>query len=362
MKTFKPSFVLLLIIYFSNTSFCQNLIINGSFEDHYLCNNPPLTERPYGWYNIAKTATYGYYSNIPGSTGNWNLDLIIGSNFREFRNYWETTLLQKLDKGKKYKIKLSLASTFGEGPNLNDIGFYFTNKMIFTSQLDTMLQPSSYINFRGSKLVKTKILWFTIEKVFTAQNNDQVLIVGNFSGKDYQKIVFDRNRNSKYLSIHIDDIEISPLDKFTCTECEKIKDSLYMESKSEICTEIPTIPDSTILKYAAEHKSDTIRLGTDILFSSNSYSLTQPESLEALRSVLTQPDIRKIKIIGYSDSTGTTEFNKDLSFKRARSVGQYLVNEFHIPASKIEETGFGISTRYSDIKMNRRVEIIIYKE
>ena len=184
-------------------SVSQNLVLNSSFEDFYRCDGPAKPERPYGWFNAAKAFYSGYYPNIPGSTGDRNLDIIIGCDYREMRSYWETTLLQKLQKGKRYKIKLSVASTFGEGPNLNDIGFYFADSMAFTTKADTILQPAEFIGFLDSKVGKPRDRWFSIEKEFTATNNNQILIVGNFSKKDYQEIVTDRDRDSKYVIIEI---------------------------------------------------------------------------------------------------------------------------------------------------------------
>ncbi len=65
---------LLWVISFS--SWCQNLVINSSFEDKFTCNiNKP--ERPYGWYNVTKWAYSGYYPNIAGSSGDRNLELIV---------------------------------------------------------------------------------------------------------------------------------------------------------------------------------------------------------------------------------------------------------------------------------------------
>jgi outer membrane protein OmpA-like peptidoglycan-associated protein len=353
-------FIILLAISFSTRS--QNLVINNSFEDRFTCNNLIEPQRPFGWYNVAKWAHNGYYPNIDGSTGAWNLEFIVGSDYRELRSYWETQLLQKLQRGKKYRIKLSVASTFGEGPNLNDIGFYFTDSMIFTAQRDTLLQPTNYIGFLGSKVAKPKGLWFRIEKEFTAGDNNQVLIVGNFSSKDYQKVVKDRNRNSKYITIHIDDIEIIPLEKNSCDMCQKIKDSLYAESKYQVCNAKEVETDTLITKKNLITKTDTVVINADILFASNSFLINNKDSLNWLKQRLISSSIEKIKIIGYTDSTGTDDYNKILSLKRAQAVGFYFINEFKIPSSKIEEIGNGISTKYSDLKSNRKVEILIYSK
>ena len=48
-----------------------------------------------------------------------------------------------------------------------------------------------------------------------------------------------------------------------------------------------------------------------------------------------------IKITGYTDSTGTDEYNQELSMERAEAVRQALNEQFGIDASRMELTGMG---------------------
>ncbi len=48
-----------------------------------------------------------------------------------------------------------------------------------------------------------------------------------------------------------------------------------------------------------------------------------------------------IRISGYTDSTGTDEYNQELSLERAETVRQALVEEFGIDASRMELMGMG---------------------
>ena len=69
-----------------------------------------------------------------------------------------------------------------------------------------------------------------------------------------------------------------------------------------------------------------------------------------------------IKIIGHTDSTGTPEYNKQLSLKRAEAVRDYLI-ELGADASKMEVAGMGEEQPIADNKtrdgrtQNRRVEV-----
>ncbi len=222
--------LLILIFYFlSKNCFAQNLIVNGSFEEYYTCNGKLLPETPYGWLRVAKSGS-GFYKGISSSTGLRNLDIIVGCNYREYRTYWETIMLQKLIKGDTYKISMSVATSFGIGPNLNDIGFYFSDNLITTSSIDTIMQPEKYFGFLDSKVIKKEDYWYRIEKKFIADGNYGILILGNFSKQDYQKITYNRNRDSKYITIHVDDIEIVPTEKTKYIKSGLTRDSIYCTS------------------------------------------------------------------------------------------------------------------------------------
>ena len=72
----------------------------------------------------------------------------------------------------------------------------------------------------------------------------------------------------------------------------------------------------------------------------------------------------KIRIEAHTDSKGTTDYNLDLSKKRAQSVVDYLV-EKGVAADRLESVGLG-STKQRVVEVdeatqaqNRRVEIKI---
>jgi outer membrane protein OmpA-like peptidoglycan-associated protein len=68
-----------------------------------------------------------------------------------------------------------------------------------------------------------------------------------------------------------------------------------------------------------------------------------------------------IEIGGYTDSTGTTEYNISLSEKRAMSVVNYLVNK-GISPSRLKSKGYGNTSPIGDNvtvegrRLNRRTE------
>ncbi|HXY52877.1 MAG TPA: OmpA family protein [Terriglobales bacterium] len=107
----------------------------------------------------------------------------------------------------------------------------------------------------------------------------------------------------------------------------------------------------------------------DVLFDTGKADL-RPEAREALAKlsgiVLNYPSLR-LAIGGYTDSTGTAEFNQTLSEKRASAVRDYLVSQ-GLDASALSAQGFGMNNPVADNstaqgrQKNRRIEIVVSGE
>src|SRR5690606_25650094 len=109
-----------------------------------------------------------------------------------------------------------------------------------------------------------------------------------------------------------------------------------------------------------------LTFSSDLLFPIDSYTLTvnSKDELNDLVKTLKRKKNKKIRIDGYTDNTGTVEYNNKLSINRANSVKEYLENQ-GIDASRMTTKGFGQSNPVADNKTtegrqkNRRVEIVI---
>jgi len=107
----------------------------------------------------------------------------------------------------------------------------------------------------------------------------------------------------------------------------------------------------------------------DVLFDTGKSNL-RPDAREALAKlsgiVLNYPSLR-LTIEGYTDSTGSAEFNQSLSEKRADGVRDYLINQ-GIDDGTLSATGFGMNNPVADNRTsegrqkNRRVEIVVSGE
>jgi OOP family OmpA-OmpF porin len=81
-------------------------------------------------------------------------------------------------------------------------------------------------------------------------------------------------------------------------------------------------------------------------------------------SILNKNPSTKIQIQGHTDNIGSTEYNMDLSEKRAQVVKRYLIDK-GIDAARISTMGFGYTQNRvsnnspSGRAQNRRAEIVL---
>ncbi len=86
--------------------------------------------------------------------------------------------------------------------------------------------------------------------------------------------------------------------------------------------------------------------------------------------LIAHPEIKKIRVEGHSDASGSLKFNMTLSKKRANTVVRYLVGRGHVTKSRLVARGFGPkkplvpdAKTKEEQAMNRRVEFhIVAKE
>jgi outer membrane protein OmpA-like peptidoglycan-associated protein len=105
---------------------------------------------------------------------------------------------------------------------------------------------------------------------------------------------------------------------------------------------------------------------SDVLFDTGRYTL-RPEAREKLAKIsgilLAHPGL-KIQVEGYTDSTGSEEFNQRLSEQRAEMVRDYLIDQL-VPAGAVTARGFGEAQPVASNdtvdgrQKNRRVQLVV---
>ncbi len=377
----KQALIFLALLIFKNIH-GQNIVPNGSFEDVNICPEFHQPCSPSGWFYINHLVRGYFNSSIKPIRGDKDLTLVVVDTASSNRDYWQTMLLCPLEPGKNYKVSLKLASE-NIGPNLHDIGLYFTDSFLFIKK-DSMIQPMTYLNFLNARIKKLKHGWLEVQKEFTATSANHFLIIGNFSDKTNRQIANERAISIKRLYLSVDDLTIISTDEVSCPEMQKIKDSLYsikerhshpqfqnspiikpeMTAQKKIDTVItsqPKFQNSPIIKpeMTVQKKIDTVIIN-NIEFDFDSYQIKNSNMLQYLRNYLSDTAIKKIKITGFTDNTGSIQYNKSLSEKRAKAVAYFLVKAFGLKEYGIEVEGQGVSAKYAKAQQNRRVEISIY--
>ncbi len=107
----------------------------------------------------------------------------------------------------------------------------------------------------------------------------------------------------------------------------------------------------------------------DVLFDLNRAELKSPgeETVGRLAEFMREYEERRVRVEGYTDSTGEASYNQGLSERRAEAVRDALVN-MGISRDRVETQGFGeqypvaSNETSGGRQQNRRVEIVISDE
>jgi len=104
----------------------------------------------------------------------------------------------------------------------------------------------------------------------------------------------------------------------------------------------------------------------DVLFALNKATLRPDAKIKLARVagiIMAYPDL-KLEIDGYTDSTGTVQYNEQLSQQRAATVRDFLISQ-GVPVSNVVARGFGESNPIGSNataqgrQLNRRVELVV---
>jgi outer membrane protein OmpA-like peptidoglycan-associated protein len=107
----------------------------------------------------------------------------------------------------------------------------------------------------------------------------------------------------------------------------------------------------------------------DVLFDTGKYTLKEParEALAKLSGIIISHPGLNLQVEGYTDSTGSDEFNQKLSEQRANTVREYLMSQGVNPQST-NAVGYGKAYPVASNdtpagrKLNRRVELVVSGE
>ncbi|MAZ05118.1 OmpA family protein [Marinobacter sp. SS8-8] len=157
------------------------------------------------------------------------------------------------------------------------------------------------------------------------------------------------------------------------SSAEERRKQLMLQMKSKEANEARMEAEALRAEMAALKAEKTERgmvltLG-DVLFDLNKADLkaSGKRTVERLADFMKQYQERRVRIEGYTDSTGSAEYNQGLSERRAKSVQSELLDQ-GISGNRIEVEGYGeaypaaTNDTSAGRQQNRRVEIVISDE
>jgi outer membrane protein OmpA-like peptidoglycan-associated protein len=365
-------FVFTFLSFIFNSSFSQNLLVNGGFEDENICTEFHINCAPEGW--ISTADTYNNFFKIPGLAhgGQHCVAIEAGHSKKQFiRTYIRSQLLCRLRKGNKYRIEFYAKSRHNI---LDSVGIYFTSyDFLFEKQVRYKIFPTLYVTNAIQQPVKRDTNWQRISMNYTATGKELYLTLGNFSKRDITGATGIPLEN--HFFIFFDDISMIPEDpgEKICDSWQKTRDEIYgFDARHDfldlyVKTYIKNPPDPPEIDPTIVQTIDTLVL-PDILFATDRADLTKNSFrlLDSLCKALLSKQIDSIVVEGHTDSTGTISHNEKLSLDRSSSVANYIRNKLLLRQQLITTRGWGSEKPVADNRtpagrrLNRRVEIFIY--
>ncbi|MBO0321857.1 OmpA family protein [Muricauda sp. CAU 1633] len=258
----------------------------------------------------------------------------------DYREYIQVPLTETLEKGHRYKLKLSLSLAEKSDGAVMDIGAVFSEKPLsihtkrqlshaaLTSQ---SIQTTHIKQFPASAFYENKEKWMQLSLDIVAKGFENQLILGNFmsnAGTHYMDFKDPSPRAEGYSYYYIDDISLTYL--------------------------------------GPEYKPNEVYVLDHVNFNFDRFDL-QPKAKQSLKDVFEylkkNPNL-KVSISGHTDDLGSDDYNDVLSRERASSVAKYLMG-LGLEKNRITSKGYGdkvpLDSAQTDQarRKNRRVEFVM---
>lgn len=346
---YKLLFFVGFISFFQNSP-SQNLIINPSFED--TVTDLPLNIlatttfiRCVGWNEIRSADYFWYgnknelrreksYVNLKAHTGNCFAGFAVkttNENTIYFREYIIGTFQSPLIQNCKYSIKIYVKPSSKNKFALKDIDILCT---------EAVFKPDSSLESRIITLTKVdaeETGWALYKGEYRALGHEKFLAIGYLRNtlKYIKNKTKEGKSNKNVIYTFIDDVSV-------------IQDSNSQQNIIKTETDSILIPEIALKVKSLYFDIDKSNLDT----SYNNY-------LDRLIPILISNPKLILNIYGYADTTGKSDYNMELSLKRAKVVADYFTDR-GIDASRIAFYGEGVNTeKNAPLKALRKVEINI---
>lgn len=379
-------FLCLLFYLFFSKCYAQNLVKNPDFEIYDTCPDKFATnfrKTIIPFWKSPSMGTPDYYNSCSEGSAdipkNWSGDCsaISGNAYTGiylwkrggFREYLKGELSQPLDSGKIYSIGFYISLALNSEYLIENIGLVLTrdslskakHNSVFFSSLEYKVQDNfstkrrpantanydyyidpkmgNYLEARSSISLSETKEWEYVEWMYTADGGEQYITIGNFV----------QQRNCKVAKTEF-----------------RLFDEPMLNGSAYVLIDNVTVKLVNQKEEAPKPQAGPFVL-SDINFESNSHYLL-PHGYVILDSLINtfkyEASEYRLKIVGHTDDIGTLEYNKTLGYRRAKSIGDYLITfDFNKDRVLIESSGESNPIKSNGTSVgrerNRRVEIDI---
>lgn len=122
----------------------------------------------------------------------------------------------------------------------------------------------------------------------------------------------------------------------------------------------PSVPGAETVTFGRLDPELQVNLFIKFEFDSASIGADQRPTLDQMCTVMRDSDIEVFQIVGHTDTSGSEDYNEQLSRLRAEEVARYLVSSCQIAPTRLSTLGLGerfpINDQDTRADENRRVE------
>jgi outer membrane protein OmpA-like peptidoglycan-associated protein len=363
--------IVIAFLFFSKSSFSQNLLVNGGFEEENICTEYIVNCAPEGWItnrdgfnNYFKDANRAY-------EGTHSLAIEAGYSYKPFqRTFIRSRLLCGLRKDHQYQLEFYIKSAHNI---LDSIGVIFTSfDFLFGQKKLQNLTPTFFIRPVKESFAKDSS-WQKVSVRYTAKGDEAFISIANFSRRDVNgatNILME-----KHFFVFIDEISLVPLDprEGLCDGWEKNQQNIYEQNerheflRQSIRQNKDDPPVVLIRPFTSLEITDTLII-PDVLFATAKWELRKEGHLmlDSVCNKLRTKRIDSIVVEGHTDNTGTVQMNEQLAQERAWSTELAIGERLNLPGPSIITRGWGDRRPVADNntaagrQLNRRVEVYVY--